>query len=92
MQSITITQVEQAQVDERTQKLRYSHPDTCSWYPTTQAWAWEGGDALVVVTGSSFRCYSQCYIVMRLGDELHVVPAGGVAPALRAFGFDPAIN
>jgi hypothetical protein len=85
----TLRMVPQEQVDPRTSRVRYSHPDVCHWFPTTQAWTWDGGDALVVVTG---HCpYTQCYVVLRIGDEVHVVPAGGLDSAARAFGLDLAL-
>lgn len=90
MQNITIDMVAQEAVDERTQQLRYSHPSCCSWFPTTQAWSWDGGDALVVITGRGRGV--QCYVVLRFENELHVVAAGGVCQALRVFGFASAVN
>ena len=86
MTNATLQMVPQEAVDPRTAQVRYSHPAVAHWFPTTQAWAWDGGDALVVITGHGH--YVQCYVILRIGDEVHVVPAGGLDSACRAYGLD----
>ena len=86
MTNATLRMVPQDNVDPRTSFARYTDPSVAHWFPTTQAWAWEGGDALVVVTGH--HPYVQCYVILRIGDEVHVVPASGFDSAARAYGLD----
>jgi hypothetical protein len=89
MTNATLRMVPQEAVDPRTTEARYSHPAVCHWFPTTQAWVWKGGDALVVVTGHGR--YAQPYVILRVEDKVHVVPAEGLTSAARAFGLDLAL-
>jgi len=74
-------------IDPRTVALRYSHPDTILWLGRTQTWQWDGGDAIVVVTGRGDRV--QPFIVIRVGDEVKALPCGGLTMAMEAMGLDP---
>lgn len=72
-------------VHNDTKVVRYTDLRVCDWLSTTQAWAWEGGDALVVLTG---RCpYVQDYTVIRTGDKVQVIP-GSLAMAMSAIGMN----
>lgn len=90
MRKLTIDTVAQDGVDPRTTALRYDHPVMGRWFPTTQAWRWRGGDALVVVTGEG--SFVQCWVALRLGDKLHAVAAQGVSQALATFGYETQVK
>ena len=72
-------------VHSDTKLVRYTDLRVCDWFPTTQAWAWKGGDALVVVTGHCPRV--QDYTVIRTGDKVQVIP-GSLAQAMAVLGMD----
>jgi hypothetical protein len=78
---------DQSKASKLTFEARWSDPRTSPWYSTTQVWSWEGGDAIVVVTGHFPRATN--YVVLRVGNQVHFVEGVGVAKAMAAFGFDP---
>jgi hypothetical protein len=90
MRKLTIDIVAQESIDKRTVALRYDHPVMSRWFPTTQCWKWRGGDALVVVTGDIGRV--ECWVALRLGNQLHAVCAGSIAAALAAFGYETKVK
>lgn len=56
-------------------------------YPATQTWTWDGGDAIVVLTGGFKRPVT--YVVLRLGDVVKIYEARGLMHALEQAGEDP---
>lgn len=70
-----------SKVDQRTQYRRWSDPLTCGWLSTSQAWAFEGGDALVVVGELGGQVTG--FTVLRLADKVSVF-VGSLHAALRA--------
>ena len=78
--------IDESKVAELTKNERWIDPRTSHWSSTTQVWSWEGGDAIVVLTGCIGEAMN--YVVMRLGDKVHLVAGTGLAGAMRAFGID----
>jgi hypothetical protein len=66
-----------------TRCVRYTHPIIGESLSTTQVWSWEGGDAIVVVTGRG-----DAWTVIRHEDLITAVPAS-LHDAMRAVGVDP---
>jgi hypothetical protein len=75
-------------IDPRTLSLRYSHPVVGGWCGHTQTWQWEGGDAIVVLTGQGHR--SQPYVVIRVGDRVEAIPCQEIRTAMAAMGLEPS--
>lgn len=90
MSTITISMVSESSVDARTTEVRYNHPNTRNKFPTTQAWSWEGGDALVSLVNNWYGG-TDAYTTLRLGNEVHSV-RGSVRSALEAFGFQSKVH
>lgn len=78
--------VDSSKVSALTLEARWGDIRTSPWYSTTQVWAWDGGDAIVVVTGRS--PYVTNYVVLRLGNEIHFVEGVGLKYAMESFGIN----
>jgi len=78
--------VDSSKVSPLTLNARWDDLRTCTWLSTTQVWSWDGGDAIVVVTGHCPNATN--YVVLRVGNKVHFVEGVGVAKAMSAFGFD----
>lgn len=74
-------------IDPRTVEERYANPNTCTWYGRTQTWKWDGGDAIVVITGRGDRV--QPFVVIRVGNDVKAIPCGGLNMAMAAMGLNP---
>lgn len=84
----TLTLVyDDAELDPRTVALRWSDPQTKSQFATTQRWAWEGGDAIVIVTGTLSN--PGCHVVIRVGDRVSVLGVVSVKEAMKFMGLQP---
>lgn len=68
------------QVDPATRAAKSEHHTIGSWMHT-QCWAWEGGDAIVVLVKTD------TWVVLRDGTKIKVVEERGVVPALKTMGF-----
>ena len=71
-------------VNPNTKAVRYSDKRVATLFPTTQAWSWDDGDALVGVgpNGAS-------WVVLRLQNHTHVeTDVKGLNDALRRHGLD----
>ncbi len=78
--------VKDSAVHPSTMDVRWSHPAVAGWLCATQHWAWEGGDAVCVVTGSGHNVRTYC--VIRVGTDVRVVEANGLTFAMDAIGLD----
>lgn len=74
-------------IDKRTVEERYSNWLTKNWFPTTQAWSWKGGDAIVVMA-QDYWGQSTGLFVVRQGDKVSVHEAayGGIQGMLKTLG------
>ena len=74
-------------IDPRTVEARYSHWLTKDWFPTTQAWSWKGGDAIVVMANDYYGRPTGRFVVRR-GDkiEVHEAESGGISGVLKMLG------
>jgi len=88
--TLLINLVPEDKIDPRTWEAKFSHPVTRLWFSTTQMWAWEGGDALVVLTNNHYG-EPECWIVLRMGDRFEVFAAPSIAAGLRAFGYESRV-
>jgi len=77
----------ESKASKLTQAARWSGP-TARWLCATQVWSWEGGDAIVVVTGR-FPSPTVPYVVLRIGDKIHHVADASLHTAMQAFGLNP---
>lgn len=74
-------------IDPRTVEERYSNYLTKGWLSTTQAWSWDGGDAIVVMANDHWGQLTGLFVVRR-GSRIHVIEAasGGIQGVLRSLG------
>jgi hypothetical protein len=76
-----------SEISQATKNAKNDHADTATWVHN-QCWAWEDGDALVVVTG---RCpNTSCWCIVRFGGLVSVVEAPSIKAALLQLGFEMA--
>jgi len=78
--------VTQDATDPRTLHIRRTDARVWSW-AATQAWTFDGGDAIVIVAGHLPRV--DTYVVLRLGDVVRVVEAVGLVAAYNQFSTSP---
>lgn len=78
-----LTMINPSNVDTSTLAVRLSDGRVAPWYSTTQAWAFDGGDAIVVVTG--YLPDVRTYVVLRRGGEVRVLEARSIVAALEAW-------
>lgn len=82
----TLRIVSHEAIAQKTKDVRYNDFRTSGWLGESQRWQWEGGDALVVVTGRLPNV--TCYTVIRVGNSVHVLE-GSLNQALRSLGYNP---
>ena len=80
--------INESKVNEATRAARRTDLRTADWISTTQVWSWDGGDAIVVVTGHLPNVVT-C-VVIRIGREINFVERAGLKGAMSAFGLDLA--
>ena len=85
----TISLTDEDALDPRTRALRWQDPRVCNWLCATQHWAWDGGDAIVVLTGPDSTARDGVHVVIRVGDEVRVVCARSLYVAQEAVGLNP---
>lgn len=78
--------VSEKDVSPQTIAARWDHPVTSQWLSATQFWAWDGGDAIVVVTGHI--PYVSCWVVIRIGVKIRTVEAKGLKQAMGEVGLN----
>lgn len=78
--------IDESKAHSDTQIVRRTHYLTCGWYSTTQVWSWDGGDAIVVMTGKLDR--AEAVVIIRIGDQVHAVRDASVSSAMDAFGLE----
>ncbi len=76
----------ESKVHSDTQLVRRTDWRTAPWYSTTQVWSWDGGDAIVVMTGRLGN--AKAVVVLRVGDKVHVVEDASLNSAMMAFGIN----
>ncbi len=76
-------------VHSDTRLVRWTDIRTCNWISTTQVWSFDGGDAIVVVTGTCPN--TSAFTVLRIGEKVHVVEAS-LSDSMKAFGLTPQVN
>lgn len=91
--TLRIHGTDESKADARTLAARYGDHEVSRWLCASQVWTF-GGDAegdAVVVPARDAAGRPTSYVVLRIGDEVHVVE-GAVAPALRAFGYGCSVH
>jgi len=83
----TLRIVSSDKINQATKDVRYNDYRLSNWLGETQLWAWGGGDAMVVVTGTLPGRVTG-YTVIRVGKTVRVIE-GSVNNALREMGFNP---
>lgn len=78
-----LTMTNPASVDPRTIAVRLNDDRVAPWLSTTQAWTFDGGDAIVVVTGALPAV--RTFVVVRRGSEVRVLEASSIVAALAAW-------
>jgi len=79
-------------VDVRTITARHEHLVMGQWLGWTQAWAWEGGDAIVVTCGNVG--YSSSWAAVRMGNKIVCwdVTHGGICGFFAAHGITSKVE
>ena len=68
------------------------HPATRNWLGG-QLWAWDGGDAITVVTGGHYGTPDhRCYFVIREGNRVDVVEARSITTAMAERGYKVQVD
>lgn len=82
----------EAEVHASTWAAKSAHPITSNWL-SGQLWAWDGGDAITVITGGFFGTPShRVFFVVRLGDDTHVVEAESFKEVMEGLGYATKID
>jgi hypothetical protein len=82
----------EAEVHPSTWAAKAAHHITSRWL-SGQLWAWDGGDAITVLTGGlSGTPDSRVFFVVRLGDNVRVVEAQSFKEAMESLGYATKID
>jgi len=81
-----------AEVHASTKEAHASHPIAWRWL-SGQLWAWDGGDAITVVTGGHYGSEDhRVFFFIRLGAEVHAVEARSFKDAMEQLGYNTKID
>lgn len=92
MTTLEIRNTTPEKIDLRTITARYDHLVMGRWIGWTQAWTWEGGDAIVVTCGN-LGGRVESWAAVRLGSKIVCwdISSGGIRGFLAAHGYESKV-
>jgi hypothetical protein len=82
----------EAEVHPSTWAAKAAHHITSRWL-SGQLWAWDGGDAITVLTGGLYGAPDhRVFFVIRLGDNVHVMESQSFKDAMESLGYTTKID